>query len=367
MFTAKNYLRLFFILLFLLGTLYIAYVESERYESESIVLLKDLSKKQQMNLSELLMGQTNSTMQDSKVLELYMRSLEMFDDIDGEFNLSSYYRSDALDFMQRYYSDAFLPIYRATQKNILQQYNKDLQITYDDPSGALTLSFVHTDPATAQQILQRILQKAEEVVNHFAKENAQIALDFIQKQREQKRQAFVDAIKKLIEYQNAHHTIDPSMDVERQIAILTELETELIKQEVEYATKRKTFNPNSREIIMLKENIQNLRASISKVKQKLAGNSTNSELNTNVFAFQLLKNDMEFAKEVYKRTLISREELLAEVAQKSKHLIIIAKPTLPDDYTYPNKLWDIFTLFVVLFILYSVSVSVVNIIANHKD
>jgi len=76
---------------------------------------------------------------------------------------------------------------------------------------------------------------------------------------------------------------------------------------------------------------------------------------------------MEFAKEVYKRTLISREELLAEVAQKSKHLIIIAKPTLPDDYTYPNKLWDIFTLFVVLFILYSVSVSVVNIIANHKD
>jgi len=51
MFTAKNYLRLFFILLFLLGT-----------------------------------------MQDSKVLELYMRSLEMFDDIDGEFNLSSYYQ-----------------------------------------------------------------------------------------------------------------------------------------------------------------------------------------------------------------------------------------------------------------------------------
>ena len=76
---------------------------------------------------------------------------------------------------------------------------------------------------------------------------------------------------------------------------------------------------------------------------------------------------MEFAKEVYKQTLISQEETKIEVTQKSKHLLLVAKPTLPDNYSYPNKLWDIFTLFVLLGLLYSIIMAIVSIIENHRD
>jgi capsular polysaccharide transport system permease protein len=367
MFTLKNFIRLLFVLLFALSIYYIAFVETERYESRGIVLLKDLSKKQQMNLSELLMGQSNSTLQDSKVLELYIRSQEMFHTINRDFNLTRYYLSDKLDFLQRLYPHALLPGYRMNKNNFLEKYNEDLQVIYDDPSGTLELSFIHADPAQAQKILQDILSHAEDIVNSFAQENAQIALDFIQKQRKEKRAAFVAAIKKLIDYQNKHHTIDPALDVERKITILTELETELVKSEVEYATKLKTYNPNSREVTMLKENIRNIRDSISRVKRSLSGTGNTHELNANVFDFQLLKSDMEFAKEVYRQTLINQEELKAEVAQKSKHLITIAKPSLPDDYSYPNKFWDMLTVMIVLLILYSVLLGILGIIENHRD
>jgi capsular polysaccharide transport system permease protein len=342
-------------------------METERYESQAIVLLKDLSSKQKMNLSELLMGQSSSTMQDSKVLELYIRSSEMLKTIDKDFNLTNYYLSDELDFAQRLYAHSIFPAYQINQINLLKKYNNDLQVIYDDPSGTIKLSFIHIKPETAQKILKLILMQAETIVNSFAKENAQIALNFIKKQRKEKRQAFIEAIKKLIDYQNRHHTIDPSLDVERKITILTELETELVKSEVEYATKLKTYNPNSREVQMLKENIRNIRNSIARVKRSLSGSNKNGELNTNVFDFQLLKSDMEFAKEVYRQTLINQEELKAEVAQKSKHLIIVAKPTLPDDYRYPDRLWDTMIVLLVLWALYGIIIAIVNIIESHKD
>ncbi len=363
----KWLLRILFVTLFLLAVTYIVTIESERYESKSITLLKDLSKKQTVNLSEMLLGQGSSTMQDSKVLELYIRSNEMFSYIDSRFDLTKHYISDELDFAQRLYPDSNIPYFRANKQHIIEKYNQDLHVVYDDPSGTLELTFVHTDPKIAQSILQSIIKRSEEIINQFAKENAQIALRFIEKQRQEKRKLFVEAIKKLIDYQNSHHTIDPSLDVERKITILTELETELVKSEVEYATKLKTFNPNSREVKMLKENIRNIRASIARVKKQLSGTKQGKELNANVFEFQLLKSDMEFAKEVYRQTLINQEEVKIEVAQKAKHLIVVAKPTLADDYTYPNKLWDVFTILVVLLFIYSIVSTIIGIIHNHQD
>jgi capsular polysaccharide transport system permease protein len=76
---------------------------------------------------------------------------------------------------------------------------------------------------------------------------------------------------------------------------------------------------------------------------------------------------MEFAKEVYRQTLIKEEEIKIEAAQKSKHLVTVAKPTLPDDYTYPNKLWDLFTLVVLLSFFYGIVTIIVSIIKNHQD
>jgi len=364
----KNLLRIIFLVIFGLSVYYIVELESERYESTSIALLKDLSKKQSVKLSEILMGAGSSTSQDSKVLELYIRSPEMYNFLNQKFNLGAYYISENLDFLQRLYPTAILPIYRANKKNFLEKYNSDLKVVYDDASGTLELSFAHTNPKIAQGIMQSIVSHAEEVINKFAKENAQIALEFIQKQREEKRKIFIEGIKKLIEYQNAHHTIDPTLDVQRKISILSDLELELVKLEVEYATKMKTWNPNGREMLTLKENIKNIKRSISRVKQELSGRSKGSEeLNTNVFDFELLKSDMEFSKEVYRQTLINQEEVKIEVAQKSKHLVVVQKPTLADDYTYPNKIWDIFTVLVILSFVYFVINAIILIIRNHKD
>jgi len=364
----KMKIRLLFVSIFIAIASYIIYIETERYESVSITLLKDLSKKQEMSLGAILMGSSSSTMQDSKVLELYARSFEMYSFIDKKFNLTKLYASTKIDPYQRLYKNTIFPNFHLNNINILKKYNDNLFIVYDEASGTLSLSFVHTDPKIAKEILQNIISRADEIINQFAKENAKVALHFIDEQRKKKKSLFIISIKRLIQYQNDHKTIDPNLDVERKNTLLANLEADLVKNEVEYNSKVKTYNLNGTEMQMLKEIITNIKKSISRVERQLVGSRNSSgTLNTNVFDFELLKSDMEFSKEVYKQTLINQEELKIEVNQNAKHLIIVSKPTLANSYTYPSKLWDIFTLLIILIFIYSIVVTIITIIKDHKD
>ncbi len=361
----KTILRLLFIAIFFTVGYYIVNVETERYESVTITLLKDLSKKQSMDIGSLL-GQTSSTMQDSKILELYMRSNEIYEYLDEKYQLSSYYTSHKLDFVQRLYADTSVPFYIASRENLLKAYNEDLSVVFDDASGTLSISFSHIDKKVAKEILESIIRHSDKVINHFSKENAQVALHFIEEQIGENKALFISSIKKLIQYQNKHHTIDPNLEVQRKSEVLAILESDLIKTEVEYNSKAKTYNLNGSEMKMLKETVLNIKKSIKRVEEQLAG-SDDGTINANVFDFSLLQSDMEFNKEIYRQTLINQEEIKIEVSQNAKHIIVVSKPTLADNYTYPDKPWDIFTLLIVLFFLYSILTTIISIIEDHKD
>ena len=359
----KILLRILFILIFSAITFYIVNIETERYESVSITLLKDLSKKQNMELGALTLGQTSSTMQDSKVLELYIRSAEMYSYINNIYHLSEHYTSTDLDTVQRLYKDTSFPMFLASKKNLLKKYNDNLFVVFDEPSGTLTLSFVYTDPKIAKNILESIISHSDIIINQFSKENAQVALKFIEQQKDKDKNNFNNSIKKLISYQNKHHTIDPNLDVARKNTILANLEAELIKLEVEYRSKSKSYNLNGSEMKILRETVKNTKKSISRIKSEMVG----GDLNANVFNFELLKNEMEFNKEIYKQVLINQEETQLEVSQNAKHLIVVSKPTIADNYNYPNKVWDIFTLFAILLFLYNILITIFTIIKDHQD
>ena len=78
-------------------------------------------------------------------------------------------------------------------------------------------------------------------------------------------------------------------------------------------------------------------------------------------------DEMAFAKEVYKETLINQEKLKIKVNQKAKRLVVITQPTHLDSYSYPDKVWDLFTLFLTLLFLYSIIMTGLGILRDHVD
>ncbi|MEA3458635.1 MAG: hypothetical protein U9R21_08165, partial [Candidatus Thermoplasmatota archaeon] len=219
-------IRIVFVLLFAGIASYIVAMETEKYESVATVLLKDLSEKQEVNLGSLLSGQGSEIVKDSKIMELYMGSYEMYDHLDAKYALSDYYVSENLDGYQRLYEDALLPAFRVNRENLLNAYSKDLFVTFDTISQTLELKFAHADRNLSQGILQDIIKFTSKTINIFSSESAKVSLSFINDLVKENRLLYIAEIKKLIVYQNKHHTIDPNLDVERKNTILAELEAD---------------------------------------------------------------------------------------------------------------------------------------------
>lgn len=360
-------LNLLFLFLFISISFYILIVQTEKYQSHTNVIIKDLSQQQTASmLGSMLLGETSSVMQDSKLLELYIKSQEMFLALDKEHNLTAYYSSDQIDFFQRLSRDSLLPFYTTNLENILNSYLKDVSILYDEPSNTLNISFLHANPNIAKNIVEDIITFSSKTLNYFEKENANVVLNALVTQEQENKILFIDSIKKLILYQNQHNTIDPNVDVQTKSSILASLESELIQKEIDYKSKLSYLNKNTAEMKLLSDTVFQLVKSISAVKKQIAGDGKN-ELNINVSEFELLKSEVDFNKERYKQTLIKLEETKVQVNQNAKNLIVVTEPTLPSTYTEPQKLKDIFTLSIILVFLYGILRLIFSIIKDHKD
>ena len=58
---------------------------------------------------------------------------------------------------------------------------------------------------------------------------------------------------------------------------------------------------------------------------------------------------------------------MIQATQNAKNFIVITKPTLAEDYSTPNKVKNIITLFMVLFMVYGIISMIYSIIKDHKD
>lgn len=361
--------KFIFVFLFLSTAYYILYVETEKYESQSVVMIKDLSQGQvPSSLGSLLVGGGSASMADAKLLEVYINSLDMFTLLDKEFNLTAYYQSEEIDILHRLFDDAFVPTnYLFNQENLLNAYREDLLIIYDEPSNTIKLGFAHANEKIAQKIVQTIISQSSKILNLFENKNTKIILDFLTKEERKKHQLFISSLEDLLQYQNRTSTIDPKVDIDVKNTILASLQSDLIQKSVEYESKAQYLNENSAEMKLLKGNIHFIEKSINEIKRKITGKKGNQKLNVNMSDFTLLQSKMEFNKELYIQTLKKLEETKVLVNQNSKNLIVVSEAFVADSYTYPNKFKDTFSALIVLLFVYGVGRLVLTIIRDHKD
>lgn len=343
-------------------------VESEKYESSSIIMVKDLSKESSPSaLGSLLLSGSSNEMKDAKLLEVYINSYAMYQKLDRDFNLSSYYASSAIDPLDRLYDETKVSWFKNTQENLLEKYQAHTHVMYDEPSTTLKISFAHTHSQVAKEVVEHIVRYAGETLNLFEKQNTKIVLKFLEKQEKKKYEAFILSSKKLLNYQNKHHTLDPKIDIESKSTILASLEAELVQKEVAYNSKLQYLNALSPEMKLAKGNIKYIRKSISKIKRQITGVKGKQELNVDLSDFTLLQSEVEFNKELYRQVLAKLEETKFSIQQNSKNLIVVTPASMADSYRYPNKIKEILTIYIIIFFLYGIISLIITLIAEHKD
>ena len=353
--------RIVFVIIFLLLNLYYMIIKSEEYESSTALIVRSMNQSSpvsRLGLSLLGMG-SSSQLQDSMIVEAYLQSLDMYKEVDKKFHLTKYYESDAIDFIERLPKDA-------TVEDVLKMYNRHLIISYDSTSGILHISFLHTNPKKAQEILEYLVSQVGYQLNEFNRRKAKKQLKFVQSEFQKVKEKLDEAVKKVEAYQNKHLLLNPTAEATSKSIIIAKLEASLSQKKLEYATKKRYINDNNFELISLKNQIKEIKKSIENAKKNLTGDKK-GRLNRVVFAYEQLKMQLKFTTEVYKNALLQLETTKVEVAKNDKTLSIIIKPDLPDGYTYPDKPRVFITILILTLLLYGIFSMLGSIIKDHKE
>jgi capsular polysaccharide transport system permease protein len=354
-------MQLTFFGVFFILSFYYLLLKSELYESKTALLVKDFGVSQQassLGLSLLGMG-SSSQLQDSKIVEEYLKSLDIYTRLDAKFGLSAHYKSDALDFWQRRSEDA-------TQEELVAFYNTRLVVHYDEISGILHIAFAHVEPQKAKEILEFLVLEVEAHINELNRINAKKQLDFIEQEYAKAKVKMDTSSKFLEEYQNKNLLLDPSAQASATTGVIASLEATLTQKNLEYATMKSYLNEDSYELRALKNEIGEIQKSIAKQKKELSGTS-DERLNKVLFEYEKLKMQLEFDTEVYKNALLQLETTKLDVSKNAKTLSIISKPNMPDGYTYPNKPKVFITILIVMLLTYGIFSMLISIIKDHKE
>ena len=127
------------------------------------------------------------------------------------------------------------------------------------------------------------------------------------------------------------------------------------------------MSPDMIDALKLKKEIEELQAALKKTKNRLLGGDKKNPLNELMFEYEKLKNDVDFATEVYKQTLVQYELNKIEVLQDSKVFEVISTPQRPDGHVYPMRLKMTVTAITLLLIVYYSAMLLWAIIQDHKD
>lgn len=343
----------------LIAGIYYIFIASERYVSESKLIVKQTGETNTGSFSLALFGVGNVSREDALLLKEYIHSFDMLDFLDKKFKLRQSYQDKGIDFIYRLPSEA-------SREDFLEYYRKHVEVNFDETSSVITLRVQAFRPEFALQLNQTIVEQSERFINAVSHKIAGEQMLFVEQELARTKDRLKGAQNRMLGFQNVHHVLDPVEQAKAMAGFVTQMETNIAAQEAELKNLLTYLNEDSYQVIALKNKIGTLRQQIVKEKERLSG-SGNNRLNKISAEFLELRFDTEFITDIYKATLSAMETTRVEASKKLKNLVVIASPTIAEDAEYPRRVYILTTMFIVLMLVYGISHLAVATIKEHRE
>ncbi|WP_164707231.1 hypothetical protein [Arcobacter peruensis] len=353
-------MKTLFLISLVISVIYVGFIKTSFYESSASITIKNLDDSSTTSsLLGLVSGQTNNSAQDAMILQEYLKSYEVYEKLNKEFNLSKYYESYNIDFLQKMYSFN-------SYEDFVELYNKHLTIVYDESSNITKISFFHIDAQKAQEIVVFLINEAEDKLNKYNKQIAQKQLRFIKNETNKQKEILEKSISKLELYQNNEKTLDPNSQAETNSALISELKAKLIENKAKLQKMSKYLTNSAFEIVDLKREISQIEESTKELRKEQSGTSSKT-LNKSIFEFEKIKSEVDLNTELYKQSLLQLQSSKIEVNKENKTLQVLVNPNLAQSYSEPKRARELITVILVLSLLYGILSMIGAIIKDHRE
>ena len=318
------------------ASIYYGLIATPKYESVAVVAVQ--SSEQAASLEPLAaMLASNTTGRDAFVVRDFIRSRAMLEALEDSVGFSDHYADRDADFFSRLSSGA-------SSEDRYEYYRKVIDVEHDSESGALTLRVRGYSPEAAQQIADRILKLAEEVVNELSARARRDRIALAEREVAKAEERLGEARAALLALQDDGVAFDPESSAGQVLAVRTELEAELAKAHAELDVARSVMRGDAPRVDELRQRARALQRQIEVQNQRLVGHADDDGLSESIARFEPAMLEKEFAQKTYAGALKSLEMARIEADRKHQYLATIAPPSRPDAPTHPRRLWKIATV-----------------------
>jgi capsular polysaccharide transport system permease protein len=350
--------RLSFVLSVLIPTvatiLYLLLVRSPEYVSEARFVVRagseDILRRFSLDLSNassLLSGMKN-TSQDTHMVMAYMRSRNAIDDIGGRAVLERLYARGEIDYLSRLKPGE-------TAEALDKYWRKKVSVVLDVPAGIVTLEVRAFRREDAIFLAERILLVGERLVNEVSErargDTMQMARADLEKARHEvdlKRQA-------LAAFRQKNEVLDPATTATNIGELITKILKEKLVLEGHLSTVRQTLREDSSTVRTLQLQIATLDQQIRKLETELTSSDPEQRaVATQMAGYEQAQLELKFAEKLYEITETSFRKAVSDVQRQQLYLVMLLRPTHPQDNSYPRPLLDGLLAFVWLSALWSV-------------
>jgi len=331
-------------------------IATERFESQAKVIVQQPDATATMDASMALLSGfgVQATGSDPELVKAYIYSNDMLQYLNKELDLRAHYSNSSIDYFSR--------IHESDSKDALFAYYEDhIDVILDEKSGVISIYVQAFDSQFAQQLNDKIVQRAEWFINSIGHQLADAQLKFMEGEYKNVEQKFAQAQTNLLQFQQRYNLLDPEAEGSAVQQVAYGLEGQIATKQTELKALQSVMSNNSPQVKSLKNQLKALQEQLKNERDKLAETGTDELSVSEILArFTEYKVNMELALQAYTSAQVSWEKARVEAYRQLKYLIVVEESTLSEDSKYPDVTYNI-SLFVLLF---SLAFGIVNIVIS---
>lgn len=358
--TFEKEVGLFVLLPTLLTFGYCAFVASPMYVSETKFAVRSaVEQPMGIDIASQLFKTASTSVQDARIVDAYLRSPDVFETLDGELQLTKHYSDTSRDWVSRLASSPTL-----WDKESF--WHRVAQPKIDVDSGIVTFTVRAYTPDMAQNIASGILRQGEALINEMNERSRNDAIRLAESEVKVAQERIVKAQKALETFRDEHKELDPKATATGLQSLVFDLEGERSKVKAELAEARSYMKPTAPQVKALEKRLAAVETQLNAEKARIAGNPAGGNtINSWVSQYENLMIESEFAQKQLTTAMSAYEQARSMALAKSRYLVAVQQPTLPDESRYPRT-W-IFTLcaFFGFFLIYGLVRLIVASIREH--
>ena len=347
-----------------LTAVYLFFISSDRYVSESIVAVREegagMSIPIGVDALSAMFGTSTASNEDLHMLKAHILSNDMLRQIDEKLELRQAYASPKLDFIFRMDEGA-------SHDEFVNYYRRRVDVTVEGESGLLTIHTQGFTPEISQAVNLEIVAISEQFINESSHRLARDQMSFAESELKKARDRLDAVRERVLSFQAEHGILDPTAQAAAKTGLTAELHAMQARYEAELKGMLAYLNDDAPQIAALRAQISGIREQLE--AEKLRGVSDADGVSLNVLAgdHQELLAELGFVSDAYRSALMAFETARIESTRKLKSLVLVESPALPETAEYPRRFYTLFALLMGLILIYGIGRLIVATIEDHLE